>query len=149
MFTHRRRLYGGVIFVAGGQLYLQGCTFIRFRPLGNPFLNSVQIGRDILIIAGNMALSGVYNLNVNLFANNVILGNILAVLGGTAVWAGGAGCHATGVQAQWGAGRSVKKGRVRGCIGRSMNGGGLVKRLRCVLILTCLLLAWRDLLCSH
>ena len=104
ILTHRTRKFGGVIFVTGGQLYLQGCLFINFRPLGNPLLNSAQVGRDILVIAGNLALSGVYNLNVNLFANNVVVGNTLAVLGGTAVWAGGATCNVAGAQAQWGAG---------------------------------------------
>ena len=88
----------------GGQLYLQGCTFIRFRPFGSAVLNSAQIGRDVLLIAGNLALSGVYNLNVNLFAHNVVVGNTLAVMGGTAVWAGGATCNVAGAQAQWGAG---------------------------------------------
>jgi len=47
-------------------------------------------------------LSGCFNLNVNLFANNVVVGNTIAVLGGTAVWAGGATCNVAGVQAQWG-----------------------------------------------
>ena len=109
MLTHRRRIFGGVIFVTGGQLYLQGCTFIRFRPFGNPILNGVQIGRDILIIAGNLALSGVYSLNANLFAHNVIVGNVLAVMGGTAVWAGGGLCNVNGVQAQWAAGMAILK----------------------------------------
>jgi len=104
MLTHRSRNFGGVIFVTGGQLYLQGCTFVRFKPLGNAILNSAQVGRDILISAGTLALSGVYNQNVNLFANNVVVGNTLAVLGGTAVWSGGATCNVAGAQAQWGAG---------------------------------------------
>jgi len=67
-------------------------------------LNSAQIGRDILLIAGNLALSGVYNMNANLFGNNVVVGNTLAVLGGTAVWAGGATCNVAGAQSAWGAG---------------------------------------------
>lgn len=43
-----------------------------------------------------------YNLNVNLFANNVIVGNVMAVLGGTASWVGGTLCNVAGAQAQWG-----------------------------------------------
>lgn len=104
MFTNRRRAFGGCFFVPGGQLYLQGCTFLRFRPFGNPILDSMVVGRDVLIIAGNLVLSGCYNLNGNLFANNVVAGNVLAVLGGTAVWAGGTLANVAGAQAQWGAG---------------------------------------------
>ena len=98
----RSRNFGSHIFVAGGNLYLNGCYFIRLRLLGNFITNNVQVGRDILIVAGNAVLSGVYNLNVNLFANNVVVGNVFAVLGGTGVWAGGTLCNVAGAQAQWG-----------------------------------------------
>lgn len=90
MLDWRSRTFGGVIFVAGGNVYLNGCEsieryhswddkrlidltriflltttlcihctsatgyFIRVRLLGNFILNSVQVGRDILVIAGNV-----------------------------------------------------------------------------------------------
>lgn len=78
-------ILGGAIFVVGGNVFISGSTFIRFRYLGNPILNNAQVGRDILLVAGNLVLTGVYNLNVNLFANNAVAGNTLAVLGGTGI----------------------------------------------------------------
>lgn len=102
MLNWRSRNFGGHVFVAGGNLFLNGCYFIRVRLMGNFIINSAQVGRDLLVIAGNAVLSGCYNLNVNLFANNVVVGNTIAVLGGTGVWAGGTTCNVAGAQAQWG-----------------------------------------------
>ena len=101
----RIRIFGGFFLVYGGNIILNGCIMYRFNPLGNPIINNIQIGRDILVLAGNCVLTGFFNLNAFTMASSINVGNILAVFGGTASWIGG-GSYATAVlNGQFGVGQ--------------------------------------------
>jgi hypothetical protein len=92
----RIRMFGGFLLVYGGNIILNGCLMYRFIPYGIPIVNNIQIGRDILVLAGNCVLTGFFNLFANTMASSINVGNIVAVFGGTASWIGG-GSYATSV----------------------------------------------------
>lgn len=92
----RIRMFGGFLLVYGGNIILNGCLMYRFIPFGIPIVNNIQIGRDILVLAGNCVLTGFFNLFANTMASSINVGNIVAVFGGTASWIGG-GSYATSV----------------------------------------------------
>jgi hypothetical protein len=79
-------------------------TFVRFRPLGNPNFFEVNIGRDVLLIAGTMTITGVFYSNIQLFHNKASAGGIYAVMGGSLIVTGFAINTITGLNAQWGTG---------------------------------------------
>lgn len=54
-FTHARLTVGGYIAVLGGVVDIIGCSFLRFRPLGNPNWFEINIGRDILMVSMELA----------------------------------------------------------------------------------------------
>ena len=141
---YRRNLnFGGHVLVLGGTTYLQGCLFLRFRPYGNEVLYNVQVGRDLLMVAGNVFYVGTAGVNVNLFANNAVAGNFMSVMGGVGVIVGMGLVNVAGAQCQWGAGIQVFGGGgvivtvgwgyisvngvlVRGAFGQFSVGGGLL-----------------------
>ena len=103
--AYRRNLnLGGGVLVLGGTVTLSGCLFFRFRPYGNEVIFNIQIGRDLLNVAGNVFYTGTFGVSVNLFANNAVAGNFISVLGGTATVVGGGQVNVAGAQCQWGAG---------------------------------------------
>lgn len=79
-------------------------TFLRFRPLGNPNFFEVNVGRDILMVAGTMSITGVFYNNIQLFHNKASAGGIYAVLGGNLIITGYAINTITCLNAQWGVG---------------------------------------------
>jgi len=57
---NRVRTFGGFVLVLGGNVNLLGCIMYRWQPYGNSIVNIVQIGREILLVAGNAVLVGYY-----------------------------------------------------------------------------------------
>lgn len=103
----RIRMFGGFIVVMGGNMYLTGCVMFRYIPYGIPIVNNIQIGRDILVIAGNCVLTGFFDAMANLATSSINLGNVACVLGGTFTWVGG-GVYVTSLaNGQLGAGQNV------------------------------------------
>lgn len=86
---NRIRMFGGFIVVLGGNMYLTGCVMFRYLPYGIPILNNIQIGRDILCIAGNVVLLGFFNGIANLATSSINVGNTVCTFGGTLTWVGG------------------------------------------------------------
>ncbi len=103
-FTQQVLTVGGMVAVLGGQVDITGCSFVRFRPLGNPSFFAVSIGRDVLMIAGTMTVTGVFYSSVQLFQNKMAAGGIFAVMGGSLIITGLAINSITGLGAQWGTG---------------------------------------------
>ena len=96
---------GQYINVIGGNLFLQGCFFMRVRPYGTMFVNTYYLGREVLVIAGNAVFTGVINIGHFLYANYPWMsGKVLCVLGGTATMIGGASMYTCGPQLQFGYG---------------------------------------------
>lgn len=56
----RRRIFGGHVLVMGGNFRCIGCMTFRFVPFGVLTANQIQIGRDILVIAGLATYVGGY-----------------------------------------------------------------------------------------
>lgn len=81
--------------------------FITFRPFGNPVINSINIGRDILVVYGRATLLGCWIITVQAYTAAVAVGNSLANLGGFVYWIGGGISTANGLQAQYGAGMQI------------------------------------------
>lgn len=113
----RVRMFGGHIGVTGGNVFMTGCVVYKIVPYGAPIVNHIQIGRDILVLAGNVVFTGVFNILVNLATSSINVGNIAAVFGGTVIWVGGANLGAGIIHCQYGAGQNIwvvsqsKKGR--------------------------------------
>ena len=113
----RVRMFGGHIGVTGGNVFLTGCVVYKIVPYGAPIVNHIQIGRDILVLAGNVVFTGVINVLGNLATSSINFGNIAAVFGGTVIWVGGANIGAGVIHMQYGAGQNIwvvsrsKKGR--------------------------------------
>jgi hypothetical protein len=55
---NRVRMFGGFVLVLGGDLNILGCIMYRFQPYGNAIINTLQIGREILVVGGNAILVG-------------------------------------------------------------------------------------------
>ena len=79
-------------------------TTWRFRPLGNPNFVEINVGRDVLVVAGTMRITGTFYTNVQLFHNKNSAGGIWCVLGGNLIITGLALNTITGANAQWGTG---------------------------------------------
>lgn len=101
----RVRTFGGFILVLAGTLRTVGCIMSTFVPYGNPTLNNLQIGRDVLVVAGHAVFAGWYTLLGNLMAASINVGTAAAVLGETMTWAGGAVVNGGVINAHWGAGQ--------------------------------------------
>lgn len=101
----RVRTFGGFILVLGGTLRLVGCIMYRFVPYGNPTANNMQIGRDVLVVAGNAVMAGWYTCLANLMTASINVGTTAAVFGGTLTWAGGGTVNGGVLNAHWGAGQ--------------------------------------------
>ena len=104
---NRIRMFGGFIVVMGGNMYLTGCVMFRFLPYGIPILNNIQIGRDILVIAGNVVLLGFFNGMANLATSSINVGNVVCTFGGTLTWVGGGVYGASLANGQLGAGQNA------------------------------------------
>jgi len=104
---NRIRMFGGFIVVMGGNMYLTGCVMFRFLPYGIPILNNIQIGRDILVIAGNVVLLGFFNGMANLATSSINVGNVVCTFGGTLTWVGGGVYAASLANGQLGAGQNA------------------------------------------
>lgn len=57
-------------------------VFVTYRPFGNPVLNTMHVGREVLVLAGAAIFMGCYVVNVQLFSNALTFGQGIAVLGG-------------------------------------------------------------------
>ncbi len=57
---NRNRIFGGFILVLGGNVNVLGCIMYRWQPYGNSIANTIQIGREILLVTGNAVLVGYY-----------------------------------------------------------------------------------------
>lgn len=85
MNGERVRMFGGMVAVLGGSVRLDGCTsrirplllpsfahaeggwsrlstgvFLAIRPLGNPLVNTIQVGREVLMVLGRVVFVGTY-----------------------------------------------------------------------------------------
>jgi len=103
----RIRMFGGFIVVTGGNLFLTGCVMYRIVPFGNAIVNIIQIGRDVLVLAGNVVMTGVFNILANLATSSINVGNIVACFGGTVTWVGGASLAVGVLHGQMGAGQNI------------------------------------------
>lgn len=112
------RIFGGMVFVAGGDFTCYGCQMVRFNPYGSPDENNLQIGGNFMVVLGNVGCIGCYNVGFNLFSSGINVGSNAAVLGGTLNWIGGGGSSATVVVGQFGAGQT------------NFVGGGVLVRAR-------------------
>jgi hypothetical protein len=56
----RRRVFGGHVLVMGGVFRCFGCMTFRIVPYGVMTTNQIQIGRDILVVAGLAVYVGGY-----------------------------------------------------------------------------------------
>lgn len=56
----RRRIFGGNVLVMGGSFRCLGCMTFRLVPFGVMTANQIQIGRDILVVAGLATYAGGY-----------------------------------------------------------------------------------------
>jgi len=101
---NRRRTWGGTVLVVGGYYTCSGCMLMRRLPYGNVIPNAIQVGRDILVVAGVALSVGGYTTNLVAFTSSVNVGNIFCVLGGVAVWVGGEGIAAALMIGQFGTG---------------------------------------------
>ncbi len=104
---NRRRTFGGTVLVLGGTYHCVGCQLMRWAPYGNVLPNVIQIGRDILVVAGVASNVGGYVTNALAFTSSINVGNNLCVLGGVAVWIGGGGNAAALMIGQYGAGQNL------------------------------------------
>lgn len=104
---NRIRMFGGFIVVMGGNMYMTGCVMFRYLPYGIPILNNIQIGRDILVIAGNVVLLGFFNGMANLATSSINVGNVVCTFGGTLTWVGGGVYGASLANGQLGAGQNA------------------------------------------
>ena len=104
---HRIRMFGGLVGVTGGNLFLTGCLVYKIVPYGAPIVNHIQIGRDILVLAGNVIMIGVFNILANFATSSINFGNIVACFGGTVTWVGGASFGVGVLHGQFGAGQNV------------------------------------------
>ena len=103
----RIRMFGGFIVVTGGNLFLTGCVMYRIVSFGNAIVNIIQIGRDVLVLAGNVVMTGVFNILANLATSSINVGNIVACFGGTVTWVGGASLAVGVLHGQMGAGQNI------------------------------------------
>lgn len=85
----RKRSFGGHICVLGGNFFCYGCQVIRWYPYGLPLINVAQVGRDFLVVAGNLVTVGAYSVTYQPYIATINIGNALAVLGGTGIRIGG------------------------------------------------------------
>lgn len=67
-----------------------------------PAFNFINIGLDVLVLAGNAILVGCYNVQAILFASPISVGNMVAVLGGTLTCIGGGLVNTGGAAGQFG-----------------------------------------------
>jgi hypothetical protein len=104
---NRIRMFGGFIVVMGGNMYLTGCVMFRYLPYGIPILNNIQIGRDILVIAGNVVLLGFFNGMANLATSSINVGNVVCTFAGTLTWVGGGVYGLSLANGQFGAGQNA------------------------------------------
>jgi len=96
---------GQYVTVVGGNLFLQGCFFMRIRSYGTGYLTTFSLGREVLVIAGNAVFTGVHNIVHTLFASYPwISGKVVCVLGGTLTMIGGSSVYSSGPQLQVGYG---------------------------------------------
>lgn len=102
---NRIRTIGGFVLVLGGTLRLIGCIMYRFQPYGLAIVNNMNIGRDVLVVAGNAVLAGWYACMGNLMTASINVGTGAAVLGGTMTLAGGAVVNGGVLNAHWGTGQ--------------------------------------------
>ena len=101
---NRRRTFGGTVLVMGGWYTCSGCMMMRRLPYGNVLPNAIQIGRDILVVAGVAVSVGGYTGIIIAFTSSVNVGNNFCVLGGVAVWVGGGAIAVGGMIGQFGTG---------------------------------------------
>lgn len=118
---NRRRTWGGTVLVMGGWYACSGCVVMRRLPYGNVLPNSIQVGRDILVVAGVAVNVGCYTTNLVAFTSSVNVGNNYCVLGGVAIWVGGGANAAAVMIGQFGT------GEWRGEEGKREGGGLLVE----------------------
>jgi len=94
---------GQYVTVVGGNLFLQGCFFLRLRSYGVGYLTNFSLGREVLVIAGNAVFTGVHNIVHTLFASYPWMsGKVACVLGGTLTMIGGSSVYSSGPQLQIG-----------------------------------------------
>jgi len=54
---------------------------LNFRPYGNPVLNNVALGGDVMVVAGRVDFVGVVFFSWNLWRVSIILGSNICILG--------------------------------------------------------------------
>ena len=93
-------------------------TIWRFRPLGNPNFFEVNVGRDVLVIAGTANLVGIFYSSIQLYHNKLSAGGIFCVLGGNLIVTGFALNTITAANSQWGTGLQTYVGKLIKASGR-------------------------------
>jgi len=64
-------------------IVIRAGMILNFRPYGNPLVNNVALGGDIMMVAGNINFIGVTFFSWNLWRVSQILGSNICILGGS------------------------------------------------------------------